>query len=65
MRLIFLTPSLIGSINDRMFILTNRQEVLMGMAHFFSRDSGDDDGGHDRTRLRSRRVGIYNDFHAN
>ena len=29
MRLIFLTRSLIGSINDKIFILTNQQEALM------------------------------------
>ncbi len=28
---IFLTPSLIGSINDGIFILTNRQVVLIGL----------------------------------
>ena len=31
MRLVFLSPSLIGSINDRMSILTNWQVVLMGL----------------------------------
>ena len=34
MRLIFLTPSLIGSINDRMFILTNQQVFLIGLITF-------------------------------
>ena len=28
---IFGTPSLIGSINDKMFLLTNQQVVLMGL----------------------------------
>ncbi len=32
MRLFFLTPSLIGSINHRIFLLTNRQVVLMGLS---------------------------------
>ena len=31
MRLFFLTPSMIGSINHRIFLLTNRQVVLMGI----------------------------------
>ena len=31
MRLFFLTPSLIGSINDTIFILTNLPVVLMGL----------------------------------
>ena len=33
MRLLFLTLSVIGSIYDRIVILTNRQVVLMGLAH--------------------------------
>ncbi len=33
MRLFFLTPSLISSINARIFILTNRQVVLMGLTN--------------------------------
>ena len=36
MRLFFLTPSLIGSINDRIFILTNRQVVLMGLSFVYT-----------------------------
>ena len=31
MRLFFLTHSLIGSINDRIFVLINQQVVLMGL----------------------------------
>ncbi len=32
----FLTPLLIGSINDRMFILANRQVVVMGLTYRLS-----------------------------
>ena len=34
MRLFYLTPSLIGSINDKLFRLTNQQVVLMGLLLF-------------------------------
>ncbi len=33
MRLFFLTPSLIGSINHELFLLTNQWVVLMGIIH--------------------------------
>ncbi len=42
MRLFFLKPSLIGSINDRIFILTNRQVVLMRLTNqeFWQKTNG-------------------------